>query len=56
MICDIHMCRNNWEVYFLNFCKGINKMNLILLVHWNVRKYSDHILTDENLFIFQDAS
>ena len=45
MFCDLYVCRHNLEVFFFNFCKGINKLILTLLVHWNVLKYSDLILT-----------
>ena len=44
----IYVCfRNNWEASFSNLCKGINKLNVTLLVHWNVGKYSDHIVADK---------
>ena len=45
MLCDPYMCINNLKVSFVNFRKGINKLSLTLLVHWNVGKYSDLILT-----------
>ena len=49
MFCDLNMCRNNWEVYFFHFCKGIIKLILTLLVHWNVGKYSDYVIMHLNL-------
>ena len=44
---DICMYKNNWKVYFLYLCKGFNKLISTFLVHWNVWKYSDHVVTKE---------
>ena len=44
-ICHLYICRNNLNVLFCNFCKGINKLTLSLLVHCNVGKYSDLIVS-----------
>ena len=51
MFCDLSMYKNNWKVYFLDLCKGINKLISTLLVHWNVWKYSDHVVTQVSLII-----
>ena len=52
MFCDLCMYKKNWKVYFLDLCKGINKLISTLLVHWNVWKYSDHVVAGAALSTF----
>ena len=44
MFYNLCMYKNHWKVYFLDLCKGLNKLISTRLVHWNVWKYSDHVL------------